>query len=133
MMHDTALMCRFADLDPFARSKYFGWNLDLVSPCQVLGPTRHVVKYGAEEIHPTWQYCHATSSCNQWASQLVFDRQAILFETLTRRLNCRVNSPASRGCFTSVPSACCCGIRRRSASAPCRHARTKPKQKIAGT
>ena len=79
MMHDTALMCRFADLDPFARSKYFGWNLDLVSPCQVLGPTRHVVKYGAEEIHPTWQYCHATSSCpSGQANWCLIDRPSCL-------------------------------------------------------
>ena len=38
MRHETALMCRFADLDPFARSKYFGWNLDLVSPHLVFLP-----------------------------------------------------------------------------------------------
>ena len=39
MKQNRALICRFADLDPFARSRYFGWNLDLVSLNSSISPS----------------------------------------------------------------------------------------------
>lgn len=42
--HNLANVCRFADFDPFSRSTYFGWSLDLVSQLSV---PRHECSYSS--------------------------------------------------------------------------------------